>query len=256
MWRYTHGLPDLSEPPAPTPQANRIRAAEVLQAVRQSGRDLLTEFESKQILAAYGIPVVETRVAQTEDDAVKLAGGFAGPVVLKVYSQTITHKTDIGGVKLDLRSPAEVLQAYRAIQKSVSDHGGPKGFLGVTVEPMIPPDGYELILGSSTDPQFGPVLLFGAGGQLVEVLKDRALALPPLDAALARHLMEQTRIYTALKGVRGRPPVDLKALENILVRFSALIVEQPSIREVDINPLTASASGVLALDARILLQKP
>jgi acetyltransferase len=120
---------------------------------------------------------------------------------------------------------------------------------------MIPPDGYELILGSSIDPQFGPVLLFGAGGQLVEVLKDRALALPPLNATLARRLMEQTRIYTALKGVRGRSSVDLKALEELLVRFSALVVEQPSILEIDINPLTASPTRLLALDARIVLQK-
>jgi acetyltransferase len=158
-------------------------------------------------------------------------------------------------VKLNLRGVTAVRQAYRAIRKSVSEHDAPAGFLGVTVEPMIPPDGYELILGSSIDPQFGPVLLFGAGGQLVEVLKDRALALPPLNATLARRLMEQTRIYTALKGVRGRSSVDLKALEELLVRFSALVVEQPSILEIDINPLTASPTRLLALDARIVLQK-
>jgi acetyltransferase len=120
---------------------------------------------------------------------------------------------------------------------------------------MIPPDGYELILGCSIDPQFGPVLLFGAGGQLVEVFKDRALALPPLDRALARRLIEQTSIYTALKGVRGRAPVDLEALEDLLLRFSALVVGQPWIREVDINPLAASPRGLLALDARIVVQE-
>lgn len=258
-WRYMRELPGLIDSAAPPPDlapgANPSRAAEIIRIARYRDRLLLTELESKEILAAYGIPVVETRIAQKEEDAVKMAATFHGPVVLKVYSETITHKTDVGGVKLNLRGVTAVRQAYRAIRKSVSEHDAPAGFLGVTVEPMIPPDGYELILGSSIDPQFGPVLLFGAGGQLVEVLKDRALALPPLNATLARRLMEQTRIYTALKGVRGRSSVDLKALEELLVRFSALVVEQPSILEIDINPLTASPTRLLALDARIVLQK-
>ena len=126
-------------------------------------------------------------------------------------------------------------------------------FLGVTVEAMISFDGCELILGSSLDPQFGPVLLFGAGGQLVEVFNDRALALPPLNATLARRLMEQTRIFAALKGVRGRKSVDLVALDQLLVRFSQLVAEQRWIKEIDINPLVASPSGVIALDARMVL---
>jgi len=257
IWRYIHELPGLIESAAPQPDlapgADRSRAAEIIHIAHQGGRLLLTEVESKEILAAYGIPVVETRMAQNEEDAVKMAARFHGPVVLKIYSETIAHKTDVGGVKLNLRGPAAVREAYRAIKKSVSEHDAADGFLGVTVEPMIPPDGYELILGSSIDPQFGPVLLFGAGGQLVEVFKDRALALPPLNGALARQLMEQTRIYTALKGVRGRPPVDLKALECLLVRFSALVIEQPSIREIDINPLIASPTRLIAVDARIVL---
>ena len=121
---------------------------------------------------------------------------------------------------------------------------------------MIKLDGYELIVGSSLDPQFGPVLLFGTGGQLVEVFQDRALALPPLNTTLARRMMEQTRIYTALKGVRGRPPVDLAALEQLLVRFSQLVVEQRWIKEIDINPLLASPDGLLALDARVIVHGP
>jgi len=257
LWRYTHGLAGLTVPPPAklVPDANRSRAAEVIRLVRQSGRVLLTEVESKDVLSAYGIPVVETRVARQEEDAIKIAAGFHGAVVLKVYSQTITHKTDVGGVKLNLRGPAAVRRAYQAIKKSVSGHDAANEFLGVTVEPMIPADGCELILGSSIDPQFGPVLLFGAGGQLVEVFKDRALALPPLNETLARRLMEQTHIYTALKGVRGRASVDLCALTDLLVRFSALVVEQPSIQEIDINPLLASPARLLALDARIVLQK-
>ncbi len=126
-------------------------------------------------------------------------------------------------------------------------------FQGVTVQPMIKLDGYEVIIGSSIDPQFGPVLLFGTGGQLVEVFKDRALALPPLNTTLARRMMEQTKIYTALKGVRGRKPVDMAALEDLMVRFSQLVVEHPWIKEIDINPLLASSDRLLALDARVVI---
>ncbi len=141
--------------------------------------------------------------------------------------------------------------AYNAIDESVKTKVGAEHFLGVTVQPMAKIDGYELILGSSIDPQFGPVLLFGLGGQFVEVFKDRALGIPPLTTTLARRMMEQTHIYTALKGVRGRKPVDLAALERLLVRFGQLIVEQRWIKELDINPLIASPEQLLALDARV-----
>ena len=133
---------------------------------------------------------------------------------------------------------------------------GAEHFQGVTVQPMVKLDGYELIIGSSLDPQFGPVLLFGTGGQLVEVFKDRSLGLPPLNTTLARRMMEQTKIITALKGVRGRQPVDLAALEQLLVRFSYLVVEQPWIKELDINPLLASPDRLLALDARVIVHGP
>ena len=176
--------------------------------------------------------------------------------MLKLYSQTITHKTDVGGVKLDLANAAAVKKAFAAIKKSVVEKAGAKHFLGVTVQAMIKLDGYELILGSSLDPQFGPVLLFGTGGQLVEVFKDRALALPPLNVTLARRWMERTCIFTALKGVRGRSPVDLAALEQLLVRFSQLVVEQRWIKEIDINPLLASPERLVALDARVVLHDP
>src|SRR6185503_4444847 len=140
------------------------------------------------------------------------------------------------------------------IRQSVLAAAGPDAFEGVTVQPMIRrDDAYELILGSSVDPQFGPVLLFGACGQLVEVFKDRSLGLPPLNATLARRMMEQTRIYKALHGVRGRKPVDLPALEQLLVSFSQLVVEQPWIKEIDVNPLLASAERLVALDARVVL---
>jgi acetyltransferase len=177
-------------------------------------------------------------------------------------------------VELNLLNATAVRQAWKRIQSNVNKRSAdassarltkelargrgvrPRDFLGVTVQPMVQKEGYELILGSSLDPQFGPVLLFGGGGQLVEVLKDQALGLPPLNATLARRIIERTNIYEALKGVRGRAPVDLAALDQLLVRFSQLVVEQPWIVEIDINPLLASPSGLLALDARVVVHGP
>ncbi len=177
-------------------------------------------------------------------------------MVVKLYSHTITHKTDVGGVQLNLKDAAAVQTAYEGIRASVTERRGAEHFEGVTVQPMVNWTGYELILGSSIDPQFGPVLLFGMGGQLVELFKDRALGLPPLTTTLARRMMEQTKIYTALKGIRGRRGVDLDALEQLLVRFSQLVVEQPWISELDINPLLASPERLIALDARVVLHPP
>ena len=258
MWRYADNLRSLYETPAVGADsdnqfAKRSQVAKIIRTARRGKRTLLTEVESKEILAAYGISVVETHIAFSEEEAVKLAESIGSSVVLKVYSATITHKTDVGGVKLNLRGAGAVRRAYRQIQLAVSKHNRGEDFLGVTVEPMIAFDGCELILGSRLDPQFGPVLLFGAGGQLVEVFKDRALALPPLNATLARRVIEQTRIFAALKGVRGRGPADLAALDQLLVRFSQLVAEQRWIKEIDINPLVASASGLIALDARMVL---
>jgi len=227
-----------------------------LREAREQGRALLTEYESKQLLGAYGIPAVETRVAVTEEEAVQAAEAIGYPVVVKLHSYTITHKTDVGGVQLNLRNPDDVSRAFRLIRLFVSEKPGPEHFQGVTVQPMVKLDGYELIVGSSLDAQFGPVMLFGTGGQLVEVFKDRALALPPLNSTLARRMMEQTKIFKALRGVRGRKPVDIEGLEELLVRFSQLIVEQRWIKEIDINPLLASAERLVALDARVVLHGP
>ncbi len=260
MWSYTYNLRGLYETPAATESGNiyGCRVAEdLIRDVKATGRTLLTEFESKNLLAAYGIPTVDTRIATTADEAVEKAHAIGFPVVLKLYSETITHKTDVGGVKLNLNSPESVREAFNAIESSVREKAGAEHFQGVTVQQMIKMSGaYEIIIGSSVDPQFGPVLLFGLGGQLVEVFKDRALALPPLNTTLARRMMEQTRIYQALKGVRGRKPVDIAALEQLLVRFSQLVVEQPWIKEIDINPLLASPDGLMAVDARVVLHDP
>ena len=260
MWRYSYNLRGLYETPALPSEADqfpdRAAAERVIQPVRRAGRAILTEVESKRLLIGYGIPIVPTSVADTEAEAVEEADKFGYPVVLKVFSETITHKTDVGGVALNLLDAEAVKVAFRKIQRSVRDKAGEGNFLGVTVQPMVRLGGYELIMGSSIDPQFGPVLLFGAGGQLVEVFKDRSLGLPPLNTTLARRMVEQTRVYEALRGVRGRAPVDLAALDELLVRFSLLVVEQPWIKEIDINPLLASPEGLVALDARVVLHGP
>jgi acetyltransferase len=257
MWRYAYNLKGIYETPALPQHADaalqRGKAERIIRDVRNSGRTILTEYESKQLLKAYDIPTVETRVAATEEEALTAAEEIGYPIVLKLYSLTITHKTDVGGVQLNLRDANAVKTAFQNIKQAVTEKVGAEHFQGVTVQPMAKLDGYELIIGSSLDSQFGPVILFGTGGQLVEVFKDRALALPPLNSTLALRLMEQTKIFTALKGVRGRKPVDLKALEELLVRFSQLVVEQPWIKEIDINPLLASPDRLLALDARVVL---
>ncbi|MCB0064758.1 MAG: bifunctional acetate--CoA ligase family protein/GNAT family N-acetyltransferase [Caldilineaceae bacterium] len=261
MWQYAKNLRAIYETPAlpvvgEEEAINHQQARALIAAVRHKQRTTLTEFESKQIFAAYGIPTVRTELAATADDAVAVADEIGYPVVVKLNSETITHKTDVNGVQLNLANEDAVRAAYQLIEESVAAKHGDGHFQGVTVQPMEKLDGYELIIGSSPDPQFGPVLLFGAGGTLVEVFKDRALALPPLNTTLARRMMEETKIYNALKGIRGRKTVDLEALERLLVRFSQLVVEQPWIKEIDINPLLASPEHLVALDARILLHEP
>ena len=258
MWRYTYNLRGLYETPALVEGSDaaagaRSKVNEAVQQVRASGRTMLNEFEAKQLLGYYGIPVVETRVAENEEQAVACATEIGYPVVLKLLSNTIAHKTDVDGVRLRLQTAEQVRGAYRAIQTSVAEKAGPKHFAGVTVQPMVRRDGYELILGSTVDAQFGPVILFGSGGVMVEVYRDHALALPPLNTTLAQRLMEQTKIYSALLGVRGRKPIDLTALEGLLVRFSQLVMEQPWIKEIDINPLLATPEHLLALDARVVV---
>jgi acetyltransferase len=258
MARHADNLRALYETPTLPPGSDdeaeaRARGDAILQAAIAEGRTLLDEFESKQLLAAHGLPTVQTRVATDEKAAVEAAEAIGYPVVVKLYSRTITHKTEFGGVRLNLVDAHAVRNAYRNIAATVDEMALPGAMLGVTVQPMVRLEGYELIVGSSVDPQFGPVLLFGSGGRLVEVYRDRSLALPPLTSTLARRLMERTRIYEALRGIRGRRPVDLEALEQLLVRFSRMVVERPRIKEIDINPLLASPDGLLALDARVIL---
>lgn len=259
MWRYSENLKLLYETPV-LPDAgkdgpDREAVKKIINAARKAGRTILTEHESKQILAAYGVNTLPDFVATTEDEAVAAAEKLGYPVVVKIHSLTITHKTDVGGVILNVKDEESVREAFRSIETSVKEKVG-EGFDGVNVQPMIKLDGYELIIGSSVDPQFGPVILFGMGGSLVEVFKDSALGLPPLTTTLARRMIERTTIYKALQGVRGRKSVDMDGLEKLLVRFSQIVAEQPWIAEMDINPLVASPEQLLALDARVVLHDP
>lgn len=263
MWQYTENLKLLYETPtyADTNDPDRAQAANIIQHARAQGRTILNEYESKQLLAAYDIPTVETRIASSAEQAVQAAYEIGYPVVLKLFSDTITHKTDVGGVKLNLSDANAVRAAFDEIKTAVNEKARAEDFGGVTVQPMVSlQDTYELIIGSSLDAQFGPVILFGLGGQLVEVFQDRALALPPLNTTLARRMMERTKIYKALLGVRGRVPFNLEQLAQLLVRFSELVVEQRFIQEIDINPLLAAppeteggSNHCIALDARVIL---
>jgi acetyltransferase len=261
MWKYAYrlrGLYETPEFPAEEVEAHDPSfAGEIVKGARSAGRTILTEFESKRVLEAYHIPTVDTRLAKTVEEAVSAAEVIGYPVVIKLNSETVTHKTDVGGVHLNLHNPDDVRNAFHSIAATVAEKASPADFQGVTVQPMLDlSDGYELIVGSSPDPQFGPVLLFGTGGTMVEVFKDRELGLPPLNTTLARRMMERTKIYKALKGVRGRDPVDLDELEKLMVRFSFLVVEQTYIKEIDINPLLASSERLVALDARVVLHEP
>ncbi|KAI9134669.1 bifunctional acetate--CoA ligase family protein/GNAT family N-acetyltransferase [Acaryochloris sp. CCMEE 5410] len=254
MSQYSYRLRSLYETPVieDAEELDRQHMEQILGDATACDRTLLSEWESKQFLQSYGIPTVPSHLAQTPEQAVAFAETLGYPVVLKLHSHTITHKTDVGGVHLNLPNAAAVQGAFALIQQNMQSYGE-QAFLGVTVQPMLDHNGYELILGSSPDPQFGPVILFGLGGQLVEVFQDRALGLPPLNSTLARRLMEQTKIYQALQGVRGHQSVNLDQLEQILIKFSHLIVEYPQIKEIDINPLLVSEHHIVALDARIIL---
>lgn len=261
MWRYSANLAALYETPVLAADAEeKTGGAElvhrIVSAARERERALLTEHESKQVLAAYGIPTVESVPASTAEEAVEIAARIGYPVVVKLHSESLTHKAEVGGVKLNVRNGPDVREAWRAIQQSVTEKAGAEHFLGVTVAPMIPPEGCELLLGSSVDPQFGPLVVFGAGGRLVEIMADRAIGLPPLNSTLARRVMEQTKIHRALLGGGRRQPVDLRAIEDILVRFSHLVASQPWIREIDINPLFVASDRIVALDARVILHDP
>lgn len=247
----------LMQTPPSVPQAfapNHAAARQVIDAVLADGRTLLSEPEAKALLAAYAIPVVETCVVADAAQAERAAAEMGFPVVLKILSPDISHKSDVGGVVLKLESTQEVAQAAQSMLQRIGALRPDAALAGFTVQAMVRrPHAHELIIGAATDPIFGPVILFGQGGVAVEVIGDRAVALPPLNLALARDLVAHTRVSRLLAGYRDRAAVNHEALELALLKVSQLVCDCPEVAELDINPLLADDQGVIALDARVKL---
>ena len=240
------------EPDRPDIEEVRALVARALAADRRT----LTEPESKSILAAYGIPVAQTRIAREAVDLGPAAREIGYPVALKILSPDITHKSDVGGVALNIESAAELERAAAAMLQRCRASSPAARIEGFTIQKMIRRGGaHELLAGIAVDPTFGPTIVFGQGGTAVELIADRALALPPLNARLAHELIARTRIHRLLLGHRDRPPIDMMALERALVALSQLVADVPEIVELDINPLLADREGVIALDARVSLER-
>jgi acetyltransferase len=261
--RYRRAQSELMRTPPSLPDDLGIDAAagkRIIDACLAAGRTLLSEAEAKALLAAYGIPTVPTATAATAEDVEREAERILRDhpaVAVKILSPEITHKSDVGGVRLGLASPREAREAARSMAERAARLVPGARLEGFTVQPMIRrPRAFELLLGTSVDPAFGPLITFGAGGTAVEVLRDTAQALPPLDLGLAHDLIRQTRISRLLAGYRDRPPADCDAIALALVRLSYLVSDNAAVRELDINPLLAGEKGILALDARVSLADP
>ncbi|UUZ49326.1 acetate--CoA ligase family protein [Massilia sp. B-10] len=232
--------------------ADHDKAAHIVRAVLAEGRAILTEPEAKDVMAAYGIAVVATRTAAGTGEAVAAADAIGYPVALKVLSPDITHKSDVGGVALDLDSAAAVRSAAQRMHKRLHELAPQARLQGFSVQQMARrPEAHELIIGVATDPVFGPVILFGQGGVAVEVTADHAVALPPLNDVLARDMISRTRVARLLVSYRNRKSADLDAIVWILMRISQMVADLPELVELDINPLLADSAGAIVLDARI-----
>lgn len=225
----------------------------IVAAALSDGRTNLTEIESKQIISEEAVEVIETRLARTKSEAVSIAREIGFPVAVKVISAQIVHKSDVGGVRLDLQNGAQVARAFGEIKASVKEAVPGARIDGVTVQKMARP-GVEVIMGMSKDAQFGPVLMFGLGGVLVEVLKDVSFRIVPLARRDARQMIEEIRGYPVLMGYRGQEPASISGLEDTLLRLSRFIERTPEIKELDLNPMIASGDGLVAVDARIILE--
>jgi len=221
-------------------------------------RDLITgvtgfipEADAAEILRAYGMPMVGIKIAKTQSAALSLGRETGFPLVMKILSPDIIHKTDASGVQLDLRSDDDVSQAYDRIISSAAKYNPDAKIEGVTIQPYFPNPDFEILLGAKRDPNFGPVILFGMGGIYTEVLKDRSLGLPPMNRLLARQLMQETKVYALLKGFRNRPAADMEKLEEMIIRLSQLLIDFPQIAELDMNPVLIKDGSPVAVDARI-----
>ena len=229
-----------------------MSTVEIIDKAKSEGRTILTEVESKQILEEAGIPMARAQLAASREEAVAVARQIGLPVVLKIVSPDISHKSDVGGVKLNLGSEDEVAAAFDEIVAAARRAQPEATVMGVSVQKMARP-GVEVIMGMTTDPQFGPVLMFGLGGVFVEVLKDVAFRIVPLEPRDARQMIRDIQGFPVLEGFRGQEPADLAALEDMLMRLSAFVEEHPEIKELDLNPIFAYKDGALAVDARIVL---
>ena len=233
-------------------EVDRPGARRVIDAALADGRGHLSEPEAKAVLAAYGIPVVQTRLAPDLEQAVAAAGEIGFPVALKIVSPQVIHKCDVGGVALDLDSPAAVRAAAQRMQQRLAELQPEAHLAGYSVQHMARrPHAHELIIGASTDPVFGPVILFGQGGISVEVTADHAVALPPLNTVLARDMVSRTRVAKLLAGYRNRAPADMDAILRALMQVSQLVTDIPEVIELTINPLLVDSGGAIALDARM-----
>jgi acyl-CoA synthetase (NDP forming) len=228
-------------------------AEKVFEAVRQQGRTILTEIEAKQVFSDIGINVTRTVLALSQKEAVTLSGEIGFPVVLKVASPDITHKTDAGGVKLGLKNKAEVRRAYAEIIDSARQKFPKAKIEGVTVQAMARP-GLEIIIGTFKDPQFGPVIMFGLGGIFVEVLKDVAFRIVPILPRDAAEMIQEIKGYALLNGYRGHEPAHIPTLEKMLLNVSEFVAKTPGIKEIDLNPVFAYQDSAVAVDARIVLE--
>ncbi len=216
-------------------------------------KGFLAESDAWGILAAYGLPVIRMEKADTEEQALRLSRSIGYPVAMKLYSSEIIHKSDAGGVCLDLRSDTDVRRAYRQIMASASRFKQGARIEGVTIQPYLANPDYEVLLGAKRDADFGPVILFGMGGIFTEILKDRALGLPPMNRLLARRMMRETKVHTLLQGYRNRPPADFEQLEEMIIRLSQLLVDFPQIAELDMNPVLIKDGRPVVVDARLLV---
>jgi acetyl-CoA synthetase (ADP-forming) len=225
----------------------------IFEEVRKSGRKHLLEMEAKNVCMEYGIPVTRFRLAKSEAEAVKFAEEMGYPVVLKIVSPDIIHKSDVGGVTLNLKKAKEVRKAYKQIMENVKKHKKDAEIVGVLVQEMAPPS-TEVIVGAIKDPQFGHALMFGLGGVFVEVLKDVTFRIVPISEEEAREMIGEVKAYPLLRGYRGMPPADIEAIVQILLKTSRLVSEHPEIKELDLNPIMVYEKGAKTVDARIILE--
>ncbi len=227
--------------------------SKIIDSVLKNGRTVLTEVESKQLVAEAGIPVVETKLAKTKAEAISISKKLGFPVVLKIVSPDIIHKSDIGGVKLGLANATQAGKAYTEIMAAAKKANKKADIQGISVQKMARP-GVEVIMGMSKDAQFGPVLMFGLGGVFVEVLKDVAFRIVPLNKRDASQMIREIKGYPLLEGYRGQEPANINVLEDILLKLSDFVDKNPKIKEMDLNPIFAYKDRALAVDARVILE--